>query len=61
MFKICIICGDGESSGLSDCSEKSFEKIKEFSYSWHQLGRLVTLNYIRNCGIGIHITQLLTV
>lgn len=41
MVNICVICNDSEVLGLSECSEKSFEKIKEYSKSWNQLGRLV--------------------
>lgn len=43
MVKVCLICGDSETAGLSDCTEPAFEKIKEFCNEWHQLGRLVML------------------
>lgn len=43
MSKTCVICGESETIGLSDCTEAAFQKIKEYSYQWLQLGRLVTL------------------
>lgn len=65
MVKICVICSSGEAedeptTALSDCNEKSFQRIKEFLCSWNQLGRSVAFKILQiceNCGTPIYHTS----